>query len=233
MTQPVLSTHGLTKTYGPTRALDGVNLALYAGESVAIMGPSGSGKTTLMHCLSGILTPDAGQVQLTLSEGRGVDVTELNEEKRAKLRREHLGFVFQEGLLLPELTAQENAGLPLMLAGVSRSTAEEQARRWLAALGLDGMFDRRLGELSGGQVQRVAIARAQIADPTVVFADEPTGALDSITSDAVLTALMDSTVTRGRTLVLVTHDEQVAARCHRLIQVSDGRIVTDSAGAIR
>src|SRR5699024_9719105 len=151
------------------------------------------------------------------------------EEQRAKLRREHLGFVFQEGLLLPELTAQENAALPLMLSGTPRSTAQDRARSWLAALGLDGLFDRRLGELSGGQTQRVAIARAQIADPAVVFADEPTGALDSDTSDTVLTALLDSTVSRGRTLVLVTHDEQVAARCQRHIQVSDGRIISDSA----
>lgn len=229
MLQPVLSAHNLTKTYGTTRALDGVALTLFPGESVAIMGPSGSGKTTLMHCLSGILIPDTGQVTLTLAAGKSVELPQLSEEQRAKLRRDHLGFVFQEGLLLPELTAQENVAMPLMLSGTPRTAAEEHARRWLAALGLDGMFERRLGGLSGGQVQRVAIARAQIAEPSVVFADEPTGALDSGTSEAVLTALLDSTVTRGRTLVLVTHNEQVAARCQRLIQVSDGRIVSDSA----
>lgn len=229
MINSVLSANNLTKVYGPTRALDGVSLTLDPGESVALMGPSGSGKTTLMHCLSGILVPEGGQVYLTLPGGTGTEVTQLNEERRAKLRREHLGFVFQEGLLLPELSAQENTALPLMLSGTQRATAEEQARRWLAALGLDGMFGRRLGELSGGQAQRVAIARAQIADPAVVFADEPTGALDSGTSNAVLTALLDSTVSRGRTLVLVTHDELVAARCDRIIHVSDGHIVTDSA----
>ncbi|WFP16480.1 ABC transporter ATP-binding protein [Citricoccus muralis] len=223
---PVLIADHLTKTYGSTTALGGVNLSLYAGESVAIMGPSGSGKTTLMHCLSGILTPDAGRVHLSLPQQQ-VEITSLNEERRAQLRREHLGFVFQEGLLLPELTAQENAALPLMLSGVPRAAAESHAQQWLSSLGLDGMFDRRLGELSGGQAQRVAIARAQIADPTVVFADEPTGALDSMTSDAVLTALLDSTVSRGRTLVLVTHDPQVAARCSRLIRVRDGHIVAD------
>lgn len=229
MTKPVLSANNLTKIYGSTRALDKVSLMLSPGESVAIMGPSGSGKTTLMHCLSGILVPDYGQVSLTLSDSTSTEITQLNEEQRARLRREHLGFVFQEGLLLPELTAQENAALPLMLSGMPRAAAQDHARGWLAALGLDGLFDRRLGQLSGGQAQRVAIARAQIADPAVVFADEPTGALDSDTSGAVLTALLDSTVGRGRTLVLVTHDAQVAARCQRLLHVSDGRIVSDSA----
>jgi len=229
MTHPILSATNLTKTYGSTQALVDVSLQVYPGESVAIMGPSGSGKTTLMHCLSGILVPDTGKVHLTIVNNAATDITQLNEEQRAQLRREHLGFVFQDGLLLPELTAQENTALPLMLSGVPRNTAETQARNWLSALGLDGLYNRRLGQLSGGQAQRVAIARAQIAEPSVVFADEPTGALDSETSETVLTALLDSTVSRGRALVLVTHDESVAARCQRLIHVSDGRIISDSA----
>ncbi|HIW46395.1 MAG TPA: ABC transporter ATP-binding protein [Candidatus Yaniella excrementigallinarum] len=229
MTHPILSATNLTKTYGSTQALVDVSLQVYPGESVAIMGPSGSGKTTLMHCLSGILVPDTGKVHLTILNNAATDITQLNEEQRAQLRREHLGFVFQDGLLLPELTAQENTALPLMLSGVPRNTAETQARNWLSALGLDGLYNRRLGQLSGGQAQRVAIARAQIAEPSVVFADEPTGALDSETSETVLTALLDSTVSRGRALVLVTHDESVAARCQRLIHVSDGRIISDSA----
>lgn len=228
---PVLIADHLIHTYGSTTALDDVSLRLYPAESVAIMGPSGSGKTTLMHCLSGILAPDAGRVQLQLPGAQTVQITGASEEQRARMRREHLGFVFQEGLLLPELTAEENAALPLMLSGVPRAAAQAQARHWLAALGLAGMEERRLGELSGGQAQRVAIARAQIADPSVVFADEPTGALDSMTSEAVLTALLDSTVSRGHTLVLVTHDPQVAARCSRLIRVADGRIVSDSRDA--
>lgn len=229
MTQPILRAQGLTKSYGTTRALDDIILTLFPGQSVAIMGPSGSGKTTLMHCLSGILVPDTGSVQLNIGDGDSIDLPTLSEEHRAKVRRDHLGFVFQEGLLLPELTAQENAALPLMLSGVPRSTAQRHARQWLSALGLDGMFERRLGELSGGQVQRVAIARAQVAEPAVVFADEPTGALDSETSKTVLTALLTTTVAQGRSLVLVTHDEDVAARCQRRIHVRDGRIVSDSA----
>lgn len=229
MPQVLLSARGLVKSYGSTRALAGVDVTVHAGESVAIMGPSGSGKTTLMHVLSGILLPDDGSVLLTDSGGAPVEVTALDEEARARLRRERLGFVFQDGLLLPELTAQENVALPLMLSGVPRAAAEQHAAQWLAALGLDGMQDRRLGQLSGGQAQRVAIARAQVADPSVVFADEPTGALDTTTSASVLTALLDSTVGRGRTLVMVTHDEATAARCSRLLRVQDGRIVADSA----
>jgi putative ABC transport system ATP-binding protein len=226
---PLLAARGLTRHYGTTRALDGVDLTVHAGESVAIMGASGSGKTTLMHVLSGILLPDAGSVLLTAPGAAATEVTTLAEEARAALRRERIGFVFQDGLLLPELTAQENVALPLLLSGVPRASAEAHAGQWLAALGLDGMQGRRLGELSGGQAQRVAIARAQVADPQVVFADEPTGALDSATSASVLAALLDSTVGRGRTLVMVTHDEATAARCSRFVRVQDGRIVADSA----
>ena len=223
-----LAARGLTKAYGPVRALDGVNLDLCTGESVAIMGPSGSGKTTLLHTLSGIIAPDSGTVLLGGGRHPDVEVTGLDEERRAALRRERLGFVFQEGLLLPELTAVENVAMPLMLNGVPRPEAERRGAGWLASLGLAGMESRRPGELSGGQRQRVAIARAQAGEPDVVFADEPTGALDSDTSAAVMDALIDSTVSRGRTLVVVTHDDAVAARCARLIRVRDGRIEEDA-----
>ena len=229
LTPPVLTARGLTKSYGPTRALAGVDLAIRPGESVAVMGPSGSGKTTLLHVLSGIIVPDAGQVTLAGADGTRHELTGLNEEHRARLRRERLGFVFQEGLLLPELTARENVAMPLMLNGVHRKAAEQTAARWLESLGLSGMGDRRPGELSGGQRQRVAIARAQAVEPDVVFADEPTGALDSDTSDAVLASLISSTVSRGRTLVVVTHDPSVAAACSRLVRVRDGRIESDTA----
>ena len=229
LTPPVLTARGLTKSYGPTRALAGVDLAIRPGESVAVMGPSGSGKTTLLHVLSGIIVPDAGQITLAGADGTRHELTGLNEEHRARLRRERLGFVFQEGLLLPELTARENVAMPLMLNGAHRKAAEQTAARWLESLGLAGMGDRRPGELSGGQRQRVAIARAQAVEPDVVFADEPTGALDSDTSDAVLASLISSTVSRGRTLVVVTHDPSVAAACSRLVRVRDGRIESDTA----
>lgn len=228
MEQPVLSTSALTKTYGPTVALAGVDLAVGAGEAVAVMGPSGSGKTTLLHCLAGILRPDQGCIVL---QGRGgpVSIDGLSDADRARLRREEFGFVFQQGLLLPELTALENAALPLMIAGVERRQAEQHAAGWLAHLGLTGLEERRLGQMSGGQVQRVAIARSQVAGPSVTFADEPTGALDQATSSDVLSALLQATAGRGRTLVMVTHDEGVAARCSRVIRLQDGHVVHDSA----
>lgn len=219
---------GLTKQYGDQTAVEGISLEVSQGESVAIMGPSGSGKTTLMHLLSGILSPDEGEVRMLDGSEGGVVVSALSAEKRARLRRERVGFVFQEGLLMRELTARENVAVPLMLAGAARRTAEEHADQWLAALGLAGMEARRPGELSGGQQQRVAIARAQAVTPGIVFADEPTGALDSGTSAQVLDALLNSTTSRGAPLVMVTHDADVAARCSRLIRLEDGRVVHDS-----
>ncbi|WP_374009358.1 ABC transporter ATP-binding protein [Leifsonia sp. LS-T14] len=221
---PALEAVGLTKTYGPSHALSGVDFRVEPGESVAIMGASGSGKTTLLHCLAGIVAPDSGSVVLNSSQGP-VTVTALDEAGRSRLRREAFGFVFQQGLLLPELTAVENAALPLMLNGIDRRAAEQTAAMWLAALGLAGFESRRIGQLSGGQAQRVAIARAQTTGAAVVFADEPTGALDSATSAEVMDALILSTTERGRSLVVVTHDETVAARCSRILRLADGRIV--------
>ena len=215
--------------HGSDWVLKDINLEVPTGQVVVVLGPSGSGKTTLLHVLSGIIVPDAGQVTLAGADGTRHELTGLNEEHRARLRRERLGFVFQEGLLLPELTARENVAMPLMLNGAHRKAAEQTAARWLESLGLAGMGDRRPGELSGGQRQRVAIARAQAVEPDVVFADEPTGALDSDTSDAVLASLISSTVSRGRTLVVVTHDPSVAAACSRLVRVRDGRIESDTA----
>lgn len=221
---PILSGSALVKTYGSSTALAGVDISIRAGESVAIMGASGSGKTTLLHTLAGITSPDSGRVEFSSAAGV-VDVTAMNERERSRLRREAFGFVFQQGLLIPELTAIENTALPLMLAGYPRREAEGRAQHWLAVLGLGGMEARRIGELSGGQAQRVAIARAQVTGATVVFADEPTGALDSATSEDVLSALLGSTVGQGHALVVVTHDEAVAARCSRVIRLRDGRIL--------
>lgn len=224
---PALAAIGLTKAYGTAVALAGVDFRLNVGDSVAIMGASGSGKTTLLHVLAGIVRPDAGSVTFATPHGP-LDVTALNERELSRLRRESFGFVFQQGFLLPELTVVENVALPLMLGGVGRAVAEQNAAGWLAALGLAGFEARRIGQLSGGQAQRVAIARAQVTGASVVFADEPTGALDSHTSAEVMDALVASTTGRGRSLVVVTHDEEVAARCSRVLRLADGRIVDEA-----
>ncbi|MGV8967408.1 MAG: ABC transporter ATP-binding protein [Cellulomonas sp.] len=219
-TVPRLSARGLVKHFGPTTALGGVDVDLADGASIAVMGPSGSGKSTLLHCLAGILPPDAGVIAL-----RGRGVSSLSERDRSLLRREHFGFVFQFGQLLSELPAVENVALPVMLLGASRREATALARRWLASLGLAGMEDRRPGELSGGQAQRVAVARALITGPDVVFADEPTGSLDQATGHEVMRILTETTRAAGASLVVVTHDAQVAAWCDRTIEVRDGLIV--------
>lgn len=227
----VIEAHALTKTFGTTRALAGIDLAVQRGEAVAIMGASGSGKTTLLHVLAGITAPDAGSVTFHPSAGVPVEVTALGESARSRLRRERFGFVFQQGLLIPELTAVENVALASMINGVAKKDAIPHAASWLAALGLAGMEDRRIGELSGGQAQRVAIARAQATGAEIVFADEPTGALDSHTSAEVMDALLWSTTGQGRTLVVVTHDADVAARCTRTVAVRDGRVVSSAVDA--
>ncbi|TPW76902.1 ABC transporter ATP-binding protein [Schumannella sp. 10F1B-5-1] len=225
---PVLTARGLHKTYGPTAALAGVDLEVRRGESIAIMGASGSGKTTLLHCLAGIVVPDLGGIRFA-GPGGFVEIAGLPESERSRLRREAFGFVFQQGLLVPELTAIENVALALMVGGVRRAAAEQQAAAWLADLGLAGLEQRRIGQLSGGQAQRVAIARAVVTGAPVIFADEPTGALDSHTSREVMDALLRMTVDYGRTLVVVTHDADVAARCSRTVHMRDGRIVAADA----
>jgi len=231
MTTPVLTAHGLHKTYGTTRALSGVDLAIHRGESIAVMGASGSGKTTLLHVLAGIIVPDSGVVTFSPAAGESTRVTDLGESGRSRLRRERFGFVFQQGLLIPELTAIENVALALMITGRTRTQSTQHAASWLAALGLAGLEDRRIGELSGGQAQRVAIARAQVTGAEVVFADEPTGALDSGTSTEVMDALLWATAQQGRTLVVVTHDPEVAARCSRIVRVRDGQLVSSEVTA--
>lgn len=227
----ILHAQHLTKHYPGSVALDHVDFAANPGESIAIIGPSGSGKTTLLHCLAGILRPDAGTVTLSSAAGP-IRLDSLADGALSRLRREEFGFVFQQGMLLPELTAVENVALALMLNGTDRTTSEARAAEWLAALGLAGMEQRRLGELSGGQVQRVAIARAQVTGARIVFADEPTGALDSATSNEVLDVLLHSVAANGRTLLVVTHDPTVAARCQRVVELRDGRIVADTGSAV-
>ncbi len=217
----VLEGRGLKKSFGPTVALAGVDLTIHRGEAVAIMGPSGSGKSTLLHCLAGIMRPDSGEVHLL-----GDRIDTLGERRRSALRRTRFGFVFQFGQLLPELPAEENVALPLMLGDVSRPQAVRQARSWFGPLGLGGMEGRRPGELSGGQAQRVAIARALVTRPAVVFADEPTGALDQATGHDTMRILVEATKHNEASLVVVTHDPHVAGWCDRVVEVRDGFILT-------
>ncbi|MEU4548477.1 ABC transporter ATP-binding protein [Nonomuraea dietziae] len=216
----VLAGHGLAKRFGQTVALNGVDISIRAGEAVAIMGPSGSGKSTLLHCLAGIMKPDAGEVHLL---GRRID--SMKERERSALRRTRFGFVFQFGQLLPELPAEENVALPLMLGNVSRPDAVRQARQWFGPLGLGGMEGRRPGELSGGQAQRVAIARALVTKPAVVFADEPTGALDQSTGHETMRLLVEATKHNDASLIVVTHDPGVAGWCDRTVEVRDGNLL--------
>jgi putative ABC transport system ATP-binding protein len=223
---PVLSARSLLMTYGTggttTRALDGVDLDVARADSLAVMGPSGCGKTTLLHLLAGILTPTSGTVH-----HEGTDLASLGDRRRTRLRRSDFGFVFQDGQLLPELTALENVILPRMLGGTSRRAASAEAASWLDRLGLSGMHDRRPTQLSGGQAQRVAIARALAGRPSVVFADEPTGALDQGTGQAVLQILVESCRESGAGLVMVTHDASVAGACRRTVTMQDGRIARE------
>ncbi|WP_433316842.1 ABC transporter ATP-binding protein [Micromonospora chersina] len=206
-------------SFGETPALRGASVLVEPGEIVAIMGPSGSGKTTLLHCLAGILVPDKGEIHY---DGRRIDT--LSETRRSVLRRDEFGFVFQFGQLVPELTAEENVALPLLLRGVKRAAALKEARPWFERLGLDGLERRRSGELSGGQAQRVALARGLVARPGALFADEPTGALDSLTGEQVMDLLVSSAREQGTTVVLVTHEARVAAYADRQVIVRDGKV---------
>jgi len=211
------------RSFGQTPALQGASLSVASGEIVAIMGPSGSGKSTLLHCLAGIFEPDRGEVWF---EGQRLDG--LGETKRTQLRRTAFGFVFQFGQLVPELSAADNIALPLLLNRVSRKAAYKDAASWLQRLGLDELGARRTGELSGGQAQRVALARALVTEPRVLFADEPTGSLDSLTGEMVLDLLVGVAREEGTTVVLVTHDARVAAYAGRAVMVRDGRVTTPS-----
>ncbi|MEJ7845241.1 MAG: ABC transporter ATP-binding protein [Acidimicrobiales bacterium] len=221
---PVLAGRGLHRRFGAAVALAGVDLALDEGESVAVMGPSGSGKSTLLHCLAGIETPDHGEVHL---DGHRVDV--LPERERTALRRRRFGFVFQSGFLLPELPAEENVALPLLLVGHPRRRAVDEARRWFAPLGISGLEGRRPGELSGGEGQRVSIARALVTRPSVVFADEPTATLDRATGRAVMVLLLQAAQTARSSVLVVTHDPEVAAQCDRTVRLRDGIVAVEGA----
>jgi putative ABC transport system ATP-binding protein len=221
---PVVSAHDLTRQYGEgetaVHALRGVSVEVAGGELTAVMGPSGSGKSTLMHILAGLDKPTAGDVWIADTKIGG-----LNDTQLTKLRREHIGFIFQFFNLLPMLTAKENIVLPLSIAG------KKPEARWLdeltSAVGLTDRLSHRPSELSGGQQQRVAIARALVSKPTVMFADEPTGNLDSRTSSEILALLRESVSTYGQTTVMVTHDAHAAAIADRILFLADGLIVKD------
>ncbi|MFI6781303.1 ABC transporter ATP-binding protein [Micromonospora sp. NPDC050276] len=215
----VIEAHDVKFSFGQTPALRGASVAVEAGEVLAVMGPSGSGKSTLLHCLAGILVPDSGEILFD-----GAPVHAMAETERSSLRRDRFGFVFQFGQLVPELTAVENVALPLLLSGVGRKQALPKARAWFARLGLDGLEQRRSGELSGGQAQRVALARGLVAEPQVLFADEPTGALDSLTGEQVMDLLVGAAREQGTTVILVTHEPRIAAYADREVMVRDGRV---------
>jgi putative ABC transport system ATP-binding protein len=219
----LIETRDITKSFGQTQALRGASVAVSPGEILAIMGPSGSGKSTLLHCLAGIFPPDSGEVWFG---GQRLDT--LNEAERTRLRRTTFGFVFQFGQLVPELTTADNIALPLILNRSGRKAAYAQAGQWLDRLGLSDKAARRTGELSGGEAQRVAIARALAIRPRVLFADEPTGALDSLTGEKVMRLLTGLAREQGTTVVLVTHDAGVAAYADRDVMVRDGRVTTDA-----
>jgi putative ABC transport system ATP-binding protein len=221
---PVVAGAGITRRYGEgdtaVDALRGVSVEVMSGKLTAVMGPSGSGKSTLMHILAGLDKPTDGEVWVS-----GTSLGELNDTQLTKLRREHIGFIFQFFNLLPMLTAKENIVLPLSIAG------ERPDPGWLdeltASVGLNDRLTHRPAELSGGQQQRVAIARALVSRPTVMFADEPTGNLDSRTSAEILTLLRASVDSYGQTTVMVTHDAKAAAIADRILFLADGQIVKD------
>jgi putative ABC transport system ATP-binding protein len=215
---PLLAGIDLVKTFGQTPALVAASLSVWPGEVVAVMGPSGSGKSTLLHCLAGIARPDRGRVLYD-----GTDLATLSDSHRSALRRRDFGFVFQFGQLVPELTCVENAALALRLARVKRGPAERAARDWLDRLEVGDTADKRPGEVSGGQGQRVAVAQALVAGPKVVFADEPTGALDSLNAERVMQLLVKTAKETSTAVVLVTHELRVAAYSDREVVVRDGR----------
>ena len=217
MSSALIEARGVHKAFGQTPALRGASVAVRQGEILAIMGPSGSGKSTLLHCLAGIFTPDKGDVAFD-----GQVLNTMSEADRTKLRRTAFGFVFQFGQLVPELTAADNVALPLLLNRTKRKVAYKTADTWLDKLGIGDKGRRRTGELSGGEAQRVAVARALAMAPKVIFADEPTGSLDSLTGEKVMDLLTGLAREQGSTVVIVTHDARVAAYTDRVAMVRDG-----------
>lgn len=220
----MLVAEGLRFSYGSHRnvVLDGIDLVVGAGESVGLLGASGSGKSSLLYCLSAILAPVSGDVRF---QGRAY--SQLSAEDRAAVRREHFGFVFQFGELVPELSLRENVELPLRLNGQRGKAVAAAAGQVLERLGIAGVADRRPAQVSGGQLQRAAVARAVVHRPAVVFADEPTGALDQANGAVVLAELLALCRQDGSAVLVVTHDQAVASTLDRCVRICDGRIVDE------
>ena len=219
----IMRARGLEMSFGQTRALRGVDLDLLAGEVLAVTGPSGSGKSTLLHVMAGVLVPDAGRVDYHGGD-TPQDIAALDESARSRLRLKEFGFIFQFGQLLPDLSALDNVTIPLLLAGTPRRRALAQAREALGELGLSEHLDKRPTQLSGGQAQRAAVARALVTGPRILFADEPTGSLDSLAAERTMEVLLASVRSRGASLVIITHDARVAAYADREVTVRDGRV---------
>lgn len=223
----IIEVNQLTKVYGSgdtaVRALDGVNLSIEAGQLVAVMGPSGCGKSTLLHLVGGLDQPTSGTV---LIEGR--DISRMKDDELTRLRCQKMGFIFQFFNLIPVLSAAENAALPLILDGVKQPKAAGIAGEWLERNKLSDRAAHRPDELSGGQQQRVAIARAMVSDPVIIMADEPTGNLDTRSSDEIASTLRRLVSEYGRTVLMVTHDPRIAAYADRIIFLKDGKIVDDN-----
>ncbi|MFB7708807.1 ABC transporter ATP-binding protein [Streptomyces sp. NPDC056105] len=226
--EAILELDRVTRAYGrgphTVHALRDLDARLYARSLTAVMGPSGSGKSTFLQCAAGLDKPTSGSVRLA-----GQEISAMGERQLTRLRRARIGFVFQSFNLLPTLSAEENVLLPLRLDGKRKDPA--RARRMLARVGLDGRADAKPGELSGGQQQRVAIARALVTEPDVIFADEPTGSLDTETAAEVLVLLREAVSSYGATVVVVTHDPAVAERADRVLQLAEGRLMSDTVGA--
>ncbi|WP_329142237.1 ABC transporter ATP-binding protein [Streptomyces sp. NBC_01456] len=214
----LLSAQDVRKAYGRTVALDGAEFSVHPGEVVAAMGPSGSGKSTLLHCLAGIVAPDSGSIVYN-----GREMAGMSDAERSLLRRSEFGFVFQFGQLVSELTCVENVALPLRLNGMSRKEAERNALTRMERLEVDALAKKRPGEISGGQGQRVAVARALVTDPRLLFADEPTGALNSLNGERVMELLTEAARSTNAAVVLVTHEARVAAYSDREVVVRDGK----------
>lgn len=227
----ILQAHQLRKTFGETEAMRGISLDIQRGEVVAIMGPSGSGKSTLLHCLAGIIRPDHGTVTYFEQPATPLRIDQLSDAERTKLRRHQFGFVFQFSQLVPELTALDNVAIPLLLSGHSRAVAYDQAEHWLDRMGVHAKRHQLATKLSGGQIQRVAVARALAIEPQILFADEPTGSLDSLNSERVMELFLHAARANGTTVIIVTHEPTIAAYADREIIVRDGQIAPDHLAA--